>query len=120
MRIIPVIGVTILYIPISIFFNDFRSTVVAINGILYHTNETIYKLKYNDIIWNTLLIIYSAYRNTDIIKYEILAICIYVCNVWLYEKMIISRTLSEIIHVTGVQGIGAYGIFKDCLLHYKI
>ena len=44
----------------------------------------------------------------------------FLCNVWLYEKKLISRTLSDIIHVTGVQGILAYGLFKDCLLHYKI
>lgn len=120
MRIIPTVSVATLFIPITLYFNEYRSAIITINGILCHTNETIWFFKYNDIIWNTLLIIYSAYHNTDIIKYQILAICIYVCNVWLYEKKLISRNISDIIHVTGVQGIAAYGIFKDCLLHYKI
>lgn len=120
MRIIPTVSVATLFIPITLYFNDYRSAIITINGILCHTNETIWYFKYNDIIWNFCIIIYTGYNNTYIIKYEVIAICIFLCNVYLYEKKLIARTFSDIIHVTGVQGILAYGLFNDCVFHYKI
>ena len=123
MRLITTVGVSIFYIPIALYFNSYRALFITINGIVYHSNEEYIYLRYYDCTCNIIMITYTFYNNIVLFGYSNMilimstlnAIIIYIIKNILYDKQYISRDINDYMHVIGVQGILAYGLYNDCL-----
>jgi len=120
MRLIPLCGVVILFGAISVYFTNKYAIAITLNGFLCHSFETMHYFKFWDIICNILFLIILAIKNDTLIKFMLVAIAIYIINMHLFNNKYISRYISEIIHVCGIQCVLWYALLNDCILNYKI
>ena len=70
MKIIPIIGL-LPYLYIIYEYHSYRATIIFINGIIYHYNNT-KLLRYYDIICNLIIAIYTRkeYSNSYKVGYK--------------------------------------------------
>jgi len=103
MRIINILGVTLLYLPIFIRYGSLRGLFVFINGILYHSNENIFFLRYYDILCNILMIIFTVYNDITVWPYLLYSIFNYLLNNYMFQINFLSLINSDFFHVFMVQ-----------------
>ena len=112
-NLITMTGVSTFLFP-YLYYDSNRAMIIFINGILYHgTNNKI--LKYNDITWNVLIILYTTYYYKTSRKYAVLGTLFWILNNWMYSDS--KSSIPSIIHVCGTQWICLRGLLKS--LHEK-
>ena len=116
MRIINILGIIYFFAPIAYKYKSLRASIITINGILYHSNETNKYLQYYDIISNMLMCIYTyKYNKYDFVsKYILLSSGNFVLNTYLFKQKYISHTTNDIYHVLFVQRLLSIGLEKTC------
>ena len=103
MRSINIFGLCCFFLPLTIKYRSKRAFIILLNGLLYHSNEGYQYLRYYDVIFNFFIILYTMKNNVAIVKYSIFSSSIFILNTILTETSIITRNLSDIIHVIGIQ-----------------
>ncbi len=103
MRPINIIGLCCFFLPLAIKYRSKRALIIFLNGLLYHSNERYQYLRYYDVICNFFIVLYTIKNNAAIVKYPIFGSSIWILNTILTETSTITRNLSDIIHVIGIQ-----------------
>lgn len=109
------IGVICLYLPLIYNFYSYRALIVFINGILYHSNNKSTILRYNDIFFNIILIVWTNYYYPYTIAIALFSIIAWYTNNYLGEKNRINLITMDIIHVILVQYPLFIGLKKTLL-----
>ena len=102
MRPINLVGLSFFFILLFKKYKSKRSFLIFINGFLYHSFHTNKYLRYYDTVCNFFFIIYSNYTYYPSMKYSNFSIIVWMINNYLYNNMIISHNISDIIHVFGI------------------
>ena len=102
MRPINIIGLLYYFLPLYERYKSRRSLIVFMNGILYHTFDSSNTLRNYDLICNILIIIYTNGRCYPTLKYSIISTMVWWMNNYLCDRLLISRSLSDVVHVVGI------------------
>jgi hypothetical protein len=104
MRIINILGLIINVFPLIYKYNSKRALLIFMNGIIFHSNEDNYYLKYYDIICNIIMILWTNYYHyTKTLNLSVISVIMFVMNNLLYTTAWKNkRNLSDIYHVLGV------------------
>lgn len=105
MRIINILGVSVLYLPIIYKYKSKRAAAVFLNGVMFHTNENNVYLKYYDIAMNAIMCIYTHYEYEKAYYYILTSFLSYVLTNILEKKDKITRNTGDVLHVLFVQGV---------------
>ena len=100
MRIINILGVSVLYLPIIYKYKSKRAAAVFLNGVMFHTNENNVYLKYYDIAMNVIMCIYTHYEYEKAYYYILTSFLSYVLTNILEKKDKITRNTGDVLHLS--------------------
>ena len=115
MRHINIIGL-VLYVYVGIVYDSHIAYLVAINGFIFHMNETNMYLKYYDLGTNIVLLLFALYRCPQMFPCLTIGSISFVCNAYNLRHRAYSRIVGDIFHVVLSQhliGIHAVHYFYD-------
>ena len=96
-NLISITGVSVFLYPYY-YYNSKRSFMIFLNGIAYHGTGNA-MLKYNDIVWNSLFILYTSYYYKTSRKYALAGSIIFLLNNYLYNNNSINKNNASVIHI---------------------
>ena len=120
MRIINIIGL-VNFLQLYQKYNSILSLAIFLNGLLYHSFETNIHLRFYDCIFNFITCSYIFYSYFQEFKYYVfVSLSIYVFNLCVYDCYhYITRDMSDLIHVIGVQYVLSLALEKYIKIEKK-